>query len=123
MTAAPASRGCSMVALMKPITMLALACLALSGCKNEEPAASVPSVELRGRLEVDQEKTSARQAQGIEGEYFRRVLTVDGSDMTLDAFINHYCPAGTRDETCQKALRIKKIDDVSGATRFLPHGL
>ena len=108
---------------MKHITILAFACLALSGCSNEDPVPSVPNVDVRGRLEVDQERTRERQAQGIEGEYWRRILTVDGSDMTLDAFISRYCPRGTRDETCHKALRIKKIDDVSGATRFLPQGL
>ena len=108
---------------MKQITMLELACLALSGCSNEDPVPSVPTVDVRGRLEVDREKTLQRQAQGVEGEYLRRVLNVDGADMTLDAFVGRYCPSGTRNETCQKALRIKKIDDVSGATRFLPQGL
>ncbi len=108
---------------MKQLAVLALACLALSGCSDEESAPGVPNVDLHGRLEVDQQRTQERQAQGIEGEYFRRVLKVNDVDMTLDAFISRYCPSGGRDETCQKALRIKRIDDVSGATRFLPQGL
>jgi hypothetical protein len=44
--------------------------------------------------------------------------------MVFADFIKQFCSdANTRDETCLKALRIKKIDDVSGATKFLPNGL
>ena len=44
--------------------------------------------------------------------------------MAFNDFVRHYCPdSNTRNETCIKAFRIKKIDDVSGATRFLPNGL
>ena len=68
--------------------------------------------------------TASRQAQGIQGEYYKRVLSVNGQDMAFADFVKQYCPdLNTRDETCQKAFRIKKIDDVSGATKFLPNGL
>jgi hypothetical protein len=44
--------------------------------------------------------------------------------MVFADFIKQYCPdPNTRNETCIKAFRIKKIDDVAGATRFLPNGL
>jgi hypothetical protein len=68
--------------------------------------------------------TTSRQSQGINGEYYKRILTVNGQEMTLANFIKQYCPdTNTRNETCVKAYRIKKIDDVSGATKFLPNGL
>lgn len=108
---------------MMRIAMLAAAGLLLAACSNEEPAATVPVVDLQGRLEVDEQKTTERQAQGIEGPYHRRVLNVNGTNMSLAEFLQRYCPAGTRDETCHKAARIKKIDDVAGASRFLPNGL
>ena len=105
------------------IALLTAAGLLLAACSKEEPVASVPAVDLHGRLEVDEQKTAERQAQGIEGQYYRRVLNIEGTDLSLDDFLNRYCPTETRDETCSKALRIKKIDDVAGATRFLPKGL
>ncbi|MCF6752863.1 hypothetical protein GNE00_08405 [Pseudomonas sp. JL972] len=105
------------------IALLTAAGLLLAACSKEEPVASVPAVDLHGRLEVDEQKTAERQAQGIEGQYYRRVLTVEGTDLSLDDFLKRYCPAETRDETCHKAARIKKLDDVAGATRFLPNGL
>ncbi|MBV2204990.1 MAG: hypothetical protein KUL87_06190 [Pseudomonas sp.] len=105
------------------IALLAAAGLLLAACSKEEPVASMPAVDLHGRLEVDEQKTAERQAQGIEGQYYRRVLTVEGTDLSLDDFLKRYCPAETRDETCHKAARIKKLDDVAGATRFLPNGL
>lgn len=90
--------------------------LLLAACTQEEPKATVPK--------VDQEMTASRQAQGIQGEYYKRVLSVNGQDMAFADFVKQYCPdLNTRDETCQKAFRIKKIDDVSGATKFLPNGL
>lgn len=96
----------------------------LSACSQEEATPVFPTVDLHGRLVVDEEMTASRQAQGIQGEYFKRVLTVDGKDMLFGEFIKQYCPDGnTRNETCLKAFRIKKIDDVAGATRFLPNGL
>ena len=98
--------------------------LLLAACNQEEPKATVPKVDLHGRLVVDQEMTASRQAQGIQGEYYKRVLSVNGQDMAFADFVKKYCPdLNTRDETCQKAFRIKKIDDVSGATKFLPNGL
>ncbi|MBM3108415.1 MAG: hypothetical protein RR736_16595 [Pseudomonas sp.] len=107
---------------MPRLIMLAAVSLLLGGCFKEE--AKFPTVDLHGRLVVDQEMTTARQAQGIQGEYFKRVLSVDGQDMDFGAFVKQYCPdSNTRNETCIKAFRIKKIDDVSGATRFLPNGL
>lgn len=49
---------------------------------------------------------------------------MNGQDMAFNDFVQQYCPdSNTRNETCIKAFRIKKIDDVSGATRFLPNGL
>ena len=96
----------------------------LAACNQEEPKATVPKVDLHGRLVVDQEMTASRQAQGIQGEYYKRVLSVNGQDMAFADFVKQYCPdLNTRDETCPKAFRIKKIDDVSGATKFLPNGL
>ncbi|QXI33966.1 MULTISPECIES: hypothetical protein [Pseudomonas] len=107
---------------MLRLILVASAGLVLSGCLQEE--AKFPSVDLHGRLVVDQEMTASRQAQGIQGEYFKRILTVNGQDMAFNDFVQQYCPdSNTRNETCLKALRIKKIDDVSGATRFLPNGL
>ena len=98
--------------------------LLLAACNQEEPKATVPKVDLHGRLVVDQEMTASRQAQGIQGEYYKRVLSVNGQDMAFADFVKQYCPdLNTRDETCQKAFRIKRIDDVSGATKFLPNGL
>lgn len=108
---------------MLRIALLAAAGLLLAACSKEEPVASVPAVDLHGRLEVDEQKTAERQAQGIEGQYYRRVVSVEGAELSLDEFLKRYCPAETRDETCHKASRIKKIDDVAGATRFLPNGL
>lgn len=103
---------------------LFFASLVLAGCNNEEKPAGAPNVDLRGRLEVDTAMTAQRQAQGIEGEYYKRVLTVDGKDMDFNEFVKTWCPnPNTRDEVCIKAFRIKKIDDVSGATKFLPNGL
>lgn len=102
---------------------LLAAALMLAGC-NEEKKAQVPSVDLHGRLQVDHTMTAQRQAQGIQGEYYKRVLTVDGQDMDFNDFVKTWCPdPNTRNETCVKAHRIKKIDDVSGATKFLPNGL
>lgn len=107
---------------MLRLIVVASAGLVLGGCLQEE--AKFPSVDLHGRLVVDQEMTASRQAQGIQGEYFKRILTVNGQDMAFNDFVQQYCPdSNTRNETCIKALRIKKIDDVSGATRFLPNGL
>lgn len=101
---------------------VAMAGLVLTGCAEKEEA--FPAVDLRGRLVVDSAITEQRQAQGIQGEYYQRILTVNGADMTFNDFIAKYCPdPNTRNETCQKAFRIKKIDDVSGATKFLPAGL
>lgn len=103
---------------------LAAAGILLSACSQQEATLEVPVVDLHGRLEVDQEMTASRQAQGIQGEYYKRVLTVEGQDLLLGDFISQYCAdSNTRNETCLKAFRIKKIDDVSGATRFLPNGL
>lgn len=94
----------------------------LAGCN--EKSAEVPNVDLHGRLEVDAAMTAQRQAQGIQGEYHKRVLTVAGKDMDFNDFVKTWCgDPQTRNETCQKALRIKKIDDVSGATQYLPNGL
>ncbi|KAF1311208.1 hypothetical protein AAH995_12555 [Pseudomonas putida] len=107
---------------MLRLIMLASASLLLGGCLQEETP--FPTVDLHGRLEVDHPMTTSRQAQGIEGEYFKRVLSVNGQDMAFNDFVKQYCPdSNTRNETCLKAFRIKKIDDVSGATRFLPNGL
>ena len=104
--------------------MLIAAGLLLSACSKEDPKAQVPAVDLHGRLVVDQEMTSSRQAQGINGENYKRVRTVNGQDMVFADVIKHFCAdTNTRDETCLKAFRIKKIDDVSGATKFLPSGL
>jgi len=106
------------------IALLAAAGLLLAACSKEEPVASMPAVDLHGRLEVDEQKTAERQAQGIEGQYYRRVLTVERHrPRAWTTFLKRYCPAETRDETCHKAARIKKLDDVAGATRFLPNGL
>lgn len=108
---------------MLRLIMLAATSLLLVACK-EDKAPEFPAVDLHGRLVVDQEMTNSRQAQGIQGEYFKRVLTVNGQDMAFADFIKQYCAdSNSRNETCLKALRIKKIDDVSGATRFLPNGL
>jgi hypothetical protein len=108
---------------MLRLVTLIVASLLLAACK-EEKASEFPTVDLHGRLVVDQDMTSNRQAQGIQGEYFKRVLTVNGQDMAFVDFIKQYCAdSNTRNETCLKAFRIKKIDDVSGATRFLPNGL
>lgn len=108
---------------MLRFVMLVVTGLLLSACK-EEKASEFPTVDLHGRLVVDQEMTKSRQAQGIQGEYFKRVLTVNGQDIAFADFIKQYCAdSNTRNETCLKAFRIKKIDDVSGATRFLPNGL
>lgn len=108
---------------MLRLVTLVLASLLLAACK-EEKVPEFPTVDLHGRLVVDQEMTNSRQAQGIQGEYFKRVLTVNGQDMAFADFIKQYCAdSNTRNETCLKAFRIKKIDDVSGATRFLPNGL
>ncbi len=94
----------------------------LAGCGEKED--KFPAVDLRGRLVVDSAITEQRQAQGIQGEYYQRILTVNGTDMTFNEFLSKYCPdPNTRNETCQKAFRIKKIDDVGGATKFLPAGL
>lgn len=98
--------------------------LLLSACSKEDPQAQFPTVDLHGRLVADQEMTTSRQAQGIQGEYYKRVLSVNGQDMAFAEFVKQYCPdPNTRNETCLKAFRIKKIDEVSGATKFLPNGL
>lgn len=108
--------------MLRYLALLAAA-LGLAGC-NEEKTAEVPSVDLHGRLVADQTMTAQRQAQGIQGEYYKRVLTVDGKDMDFNEFVKTWCSdPNTRDETCLKAHRIKKIDDVSGASKFLPNGL
>lgn len=108
--------------MLRLVTLVTTALL-LVACQ-EDKAPEFPTVDLHGRLVVDQDMTSSRQAQGIQGEYFKRVLTVNGQDMAFADFIKQYCAdSNTRNETCQKAFRIKKIDDVSGATRFLPNGL
>lgn len=108
---------------MLRLVMLVVTGLLLAACK-EEKAPEFPTVDLHGRLVVDQEMTKSRQAQGIQGEYFKRVLTVNGQDIAFADFIKQYCAdSNTRNETCLKAFRIKKVDDVSGATRFLPNGL
>ncbi|MCY1289802.1 hypothetical protein D9M68_475470 [compost metagenome] len=109
--------------MLRLFTLVA-AGLLLTACSKEDPQAQFPAVDLHGRLVVDQEMTASRQAQGIQGEYFKRVLSVNGQDMVFADFIKQYCPdPNTRNETCIKAFRIKKIDDVAGATRFLPNGL
>jgi hypothetical protein len=108
---------------MLRLVTLVTASLLLAACK-ENKAPEFPTVDLHGRLVVNQEMTNSRQAQGIQGEYFNRVLTVKGQDMAFANFIKQYCADNNaRNETCLNALRIKKIDDVSGATRFLPSGL
>ena len=107
---------------MSRYLVLLAGALLLAGCN--EKSAEVPSVDLHGRLEVDPVMTAQRQAQGIQGEYYKRVLTVAGKDMDFNDFVKTWCgDSQTRNETCQKALRIKKIDDVSGATKYLPNGL
>jgi hypothetical protein len=109
--------------MLRFITLVAAGIL-LSACFQEESKPTVPAVDLHGRLEVDPAMTASRQAQGIQGEYYQRVLTVEGQDMLLGDFIKQHCAdSNTRNETCLKAFRIKKIDDVSGATKFLPNGL
>ncbi|WP_339463355.1 hypothetical protein [Pseudomonas sp. EA_105y_Pfl2_R69] len=108
--------------MLRLVTLVA-ASLLLAACK-EEQVPEFPTVDLHGRLVVDQAMTASRQAQGIQGEYYQRVVTVNEQDMAFADFIKQYCAdPNSRNETCQKALRIKKIDDVSGATRFLPNGL
>lgn len=103
------------------MTLLAAAML-LAGCS--EKAAEFPTVDLHGRLVIDQPMTEQRQAQGIEGEYYKRVLTVENNDMDFNDFVKTYCTdQNSHRETCQNAQRIKKIDDVSGASKFLPNGL
>ena len=109
--------------MLRLFTLVA-AGLLLSACSKEDPKAQFPTVDLKGRLVVDHEMTTSRQAQGINGEYYKRVLTVNGEEITLADFIKKFCSdTNTRNETCLKAFRIKKIDDVSGATKFLPNGL
>lgn len=107
---------------MSRYLLLLAGALLLGGCN--EKSAEVPGVDLHGRLEVDQAMTAQRQAQGIQGEYYKRVLTVSGKDMDFTDFVKTWCgDPQTRNEICQKALRIKKIDDVSGASKYLPNGL
>jgi hypothetical protein len=107
--------------MLRYMTLL-VAGILLVGC--EEQKAQFPKVDLHGRLVVDQAMTEQRKAQGIEGDYFKRVLTVEGKDMEFADFIKTYCEdQNSREEACQKAFRIKKIDDVSGASKFLPNGL
>ena len=109
--------------MLRLFTLVA-AGLLLSSCSKEDPKAQFPTVDLHGRLVVDQEMTTSRQAQGINGEYYKRVLTVNGQEIIFADFIKQFCSdTNTRNETCLKAFRIKKIDDVSGATKFLPTGL
>ena len=108
---------------MMRIALLAAAGLLLAACSKEEPLPVVPQVDLHGRLEVDEARTAERQAEGIEGSYYRRVLNVAGTEMSLDEFLRHHCPADNRHQTCDRARRIKRTDDVAGATRFLPNGL
>ena len=109
--------------MLRLFTLVA-AGLLLSSCSKEDPKAQFPTVDLHGRLVVDQEMTTSRQAQGINGEYYKRVLTVNGQEIIFADFIKQFCSdTNTRNETCLKAFRIKKIDDVSGATKFLPIGL
>ena len=109
--------------MLRLFTLVA-AGLLLSSCSKEDPKAQFPTVDLHGRLVVDQEMTTSRQAQGINGEYYKRVLTVNGQEIIFADFIKQFCSdTNTRNETCLKAFRIKKIDDVSGATKFLPSGL
>lgn len=103
-------------------TALLIAGVMLVGCGEQK--ASFPKVDLHGRLVVDQAMTEQRKAQGIEGDYFKRVVSVEGKDMDFADFIKTYCEdQNSREESCQKAFRIKKIDDVSGASKFLPNGL
>jgi hypothetical protein len=107
---------------MRRYIALLVAGVILVGC--EEQKAPFPKVDLHGRLVVDQAMTEQRKAQGIEGDYLKRVLTVDGKDIDFAEFIKTYCEdQNSREESCQKAFRIKKIDDVSGASKFLPNGL
>jgi hypothetical protein len=107
--------------MLRYLALLA-AGIILVGC--EEQKAPFPKVDLHGRLAVDQAMTEQRKAQGIEGDYLKRVLTVEGKEMEFADFIKTYCEdQNSREESCQKAFRIKKIDDVSGATKFLPNGL
>ena len=109
--------------MLRLFTLVA-AGLLLSSCSKEDPKAQFPTVDLHGRLVVDQEMTTSRQDQGINGVYYKRVLTVNGQEMIFADFIKQFCSdTNTRNETCLKAFRIKKIDDVSGATKFLPNGL
>lgn len=109
--------------MLRLLTLVAVGLL-LSACSKEDPITQLSTVDLHGSLVVDQEMTTSRQAQGINGEYYKRILTVNGQEMGLADFIKHYCPdTNTRNEICVKAYRIKKIDDVSGATKFLPSGL
>lgn len=109
--------------MLRLITLVA-AGLLLSGCFKEDRKAEFPTVDLHGRLVVDQEMTASRQAQGIQGEYYKRILSVNGQDLAFADFLKQHCPdSNTRNETCLKAFRIQKIDAVSGATKFLPNGL
>ena len=109
--------------MLRLFTLVAIGLL-LSSCSKEDPTAEFPAVDLHGRLVVDQEMTISRQAQGIDGEYYKRVLTVNAQELSFADFIKRYCSdINTRNETCLRAFRIKKIDDVSGATKFLPNGL
>lgn len=108
--------------MLRQIPLLATGLL-LSACSQEEPKSAVPAVDLHGRLVVDQEMTASRQAQGIQGEYYKRVLSVNGQDMAFADFVKQHCPnPNTRDETCQKAFRIKKIDDVVAPPSSYPTG-
>ena len=109
--------------MLRLFTLVAVGLL-LSSCSKEDPKTQLSTVDLHGSLVIDQEMTTSRQSQGINGEYYKRILTVNGQEMILADFIKQYCPdTNIRNETCVKAYRIKKIDDVSGATKFLPNGL
>lgn len=98
--------------------------LLLSGCFDKQLEGIPENLDLHGQLIVDEAMTASRQAEGIEGHYYKRVLTVNDQEITLPEFVKQFCPdPNTRNDVCIRAFRIKKIDDVSGATKFLPNGL
>lgn len=74
---------------------VAMAGLVLAGCAEKEE--KLPAVDLRGRLVVDSAITEQRQAQGIQGEYYQRILTLNGTDMTFNEFLSKYAPIRTRE--------------------------
>lgn len=97
----------------------------LNGCADGSvDKDGVPKVDLRGSIiaSTDEKALAFAKEWGLPVPS-TRMISVHGKQMSLQAFLLTYCQGKVGNDTCERGLKIARIDSSSGPRKELPEGL